>query len=194
MKIFSKLYNKVKNLAVHPHAIRYLAAVSFIESSFFPIPPDVILGPMCIAKSESSYRYAAIAMLFSVIGGLFGYAIGYLAFETVVTPLIEYFNYSAQYNTALVWFDKWGFCAIIIAGFTPIPYKMFTIGAGVLQYNIPLFIIGSIIGRGARFFLVAAIVKFGGAKFERLINRSVDLLGWLTVGAIVIFAGYKFVL
>ena len=135
--------------STHSKAPKYLAMLSFAESSFFPVPPDVMLGPMCMARPWLSYRFAYIAIAFSVLGGILGYTIGYLSFETIVEPLLGYFGQTQNYAEALAWFQKWGFVSILLAGFTPMPYKLFTIGAGVMQYNILLFILGSIIGRAS---------------------------------------------
>lgn len=191
MGIFTKLYDKTKKWASHQKAPKYLAALSFAESSFFPIPPDVMLGPMCIAKPWLSFRFAYIAILFSVLGGVFGYCIGFVAFESIVDPLLHYFNYVENYETALVWFKSWGFWAIVVAGFTPIPYKLFTIGAGVLQFNIFLFIVSSIVGRSLRFFLVSGLIRFGGARFETALRKYVDTIGWIFFAIILVFCILK---
>ncbi len=185
MKIFSALYDRALAWSRHPHAERYLAAVSFTESAFFPIPPDVLLAPMTLAQPPRWLRFAALTTVTSVLGGLFGYAIGYLALEAV-TPLLQRIGYWGYFETASGWFAKYGFWAIFIAGFTPIPYKVFTIAAGAAQMALLPFAAGSLIGRGARFFLVAALVRFGGAPIERHIRRYIDGLGWAMLAVLAI--------
>lgn len=195
MGIFNKLYSRVKDLAGHERAPRYLAAYCFFESSLFiPVPPDVMLGPMCMSKPAHSYRYAYIAISFSVLGAILGYLIGYVAFDTIVQPLIKFFNYQHHYEIALLWFSVWGFWSIIFAGFTPVPFILFTVGSGVMGYSLPLFILAAIIGRSARFLLVSSLVKFGVMKIETQIEKRIDLIGWLVVLFTLIFFGIKFLI
>lgn len=183
MKIFSPLYDRVLSWAGHRHAERYLLAMSFAESSFFPVPPDVLLAPMTLARPERGWRFAAGTTLASVVGGIAGYVIGLLALD-FVEPLLRNWGYWDSYVRATEWFGTYGFAAILIAGFSPIPYKVFTIAAGALQFTFPLFVIGSIIGRGTRFFLVAALLIWGGPRMEQHLRRHIDTLGWLSVVAI----------
>lgn len=178
--MFSTLYAKVMQWAVHPHAPRYLAGISFAESSFFPIPPDVMLAPMALAQPGKAWRYALLTTVASVLGGAFGYLLGMFAFD-VIEPLIRDAGYWSQYQQANDWFDKWGFWAIFIAGFSPIPYKVFTIAAGVIGMAFLPFLIASTIGRGARFFMVAGLMKWGGAPMEAKLRTYVDRIGWATV-------------
>jgi len=194
MKFLTKLYDKTLLWAQHKHAPRYLAAISFAESSFFPIPPDVMLAPMALAKPTSAYSYAFITTFFSVIGGIFGYMLGYLAFEPIVKPLLNYFGYMPLYVTAMGIFATWGLIGVIIAAITPIPYKLFTFGAGVLQFNLIPFVIGSIIGRGGRFYLVALIMRLGGAKMQAYLRSIVSTLGWLIIIiGLASFAAVKYI-
>jgi len=165
MKLFGPLYERVLLWSGHRYAERYLAALSFAESSFFPIPVDVMLAPMCLARRQQAWRYATIAAVFSVLGGLAGYAIGIGAFE-VIRPWLAESHYWTAYETSREWFDRYGVWVIFVAGFSPIPYKVFTIAAGVAALNLPAFFIASVIGRGARFFLVAGLVYLGGGKLE----------------------------
>jgi len=185
MKLFSVLYDRVLEWSRHRHAERYLAALSFAESSFFPIPPDVMLAPMTLAKPQSGWRLATVTTIASVLGGIAGYAIGLLAIDAV-TPLIERLGYVETYERATLWFEEYGFVAILAAGFSPIPYKIFTIAAGALTMFFPGFVIASVIGRGARFFLVAGIIVFGGPRMEPLLRRYVDRIGWACVALIVV--------
>jgi len=185
MKIFSALYARAMVWARHRHASWYLGGVSFAESSFFPVPPDVMLAPMSLARPERAWRFALITTLASVAGGLAGYAIGYFAFDTLELWLRES-KYWSSYEKAVVWFGEYGFWAIFVAGFSPIPYKVFTIAAGALSMALLPFTLASFIGRGARFFLVAGLMKWGGARMETALQRYVDWLGWLTVLVVVV--------
>lgn len=185
MRIFSRLYVKAMEWAKHPHAARYLAALSFAESSFFPVPPDVMLAPMSLAAPRRAWFYAALTTLMSVLGGMAGYAIGLLAFD-VVEPWLHRAGYWESYQHAREWFAVWGFWAVLLAGFSPIPYKVFTIAAGVVALTFPLFVIASFIGRGARFFLVAGLIQLGGARLEQTLRTYAELFGWLLVVLAVI--------
>lgn len=185
MRIFSSLYDRALRWSSHRHAPWYLGGVSFAESSFFPIPPDVLLAPMTLAQPRLWWRYAALTTIASVVGGLLGYVIGYFALE-VISPLLERAGYMPAYRAAHAWFDRWGFWAIFVAGFTPIPYKVFTIAAGAAHMPALPFVVGSAIGRGARFFLVAALVRWGGPGIEPHLRRHVDTIGWLSVALVVI--------
>lgn len=184
MKVFGPLYDRVIEWSKHQYAERYLAALSFSESSFFPIPVDVMLAPMCLADLPKSWRYAAIATVFSVLGGLAGYAIGYGAFESI-QPWLETSHYWSAYETSRDWFDRYGVWIIFIAGFSPIPFKVFTIAGGAAALSLPAFLIASIIGRGARFFLVAGLLVLGGEKFRVSIRKYVERIGWATVVAVI---------
>jgi len=173
----------------HRHAPWYLGGMSFAESSFFPIPPDVMLAPMCLANPDKAWRFAWITTITSVLGGLLGYAIGALAFDAISPWLQEQPRYWNGYLAALDWFATWGVLAVFIAGFSPIPYKVFTVAAGVLSMALIPFALASVVGRGARFFLVAALMRWGGARMEAQLHKYVDRLGWATVGLLVLGAG-----
>jgi membrane protein YqaA with SNARE-associated domain len=185
MRLFSPLYTRAMQWARHRHAPAYLGAMSFAESSFFPVPPDVMLAPMCLARPEHAWRFALITTLTSVAGGLAGYAIGYFAFEAL-SPWLQTTKYWASYQTAVQWFNEYGFWAVFIAGFSPIPYKVFTIAAGAMSMALLPFTLASIIGRGARFYLVAGLMKWGGARMEATLYRYVDRLGWAMVVLIAV--------
>ena len=189
MVIFGPLYERVMRWSRHRHVEWYLGAMSFAESSFFPIPVDVLLAPMCLAKPDRSWRYALNASLFSVLGGVAGYAIGYLAFEAIEPWLMES-HYWDAYETARLWFDKYGVWTVFVAGFSPIPYKVFTIAAGVAALTFPGFFIASLVGRSARFFLVAGLVKYAGEKFEATLMRHIERIGWAVVVISVLVIGY----
>ncbi len=185
MKIFSALYAWTLRLARHPRAPAYLGALSFAESSFFPIPPDVMLAPMCLATPRKAWFFALLTTVASVLGGALGFAIGLYAFD-LIEPWLLTSRYWPAYQTAVTWFNDWGFWAVFVAGFSPIPYKVFTIAAGALSMNLPLFVLASAIGRGGRFFLVAGLMAWGGARMEAALHSYVDRLGWATVGLIAL--------
>ena len=189
MKLFGPLYERVLAWSRHPHAERYLGGLSFAESSFFPIPPDVMLMPMCLAQREKAWRFAAVTTITSLLGGIAGYAIGYFAFESI-EPWLRESHYWDPYLKGREWFTIYGVWAVFIAGFSPIPYKIFTISAGVAALNLPLFIIASLVGRGARFFLVAGIVVLGGEKMEANLQKYVERIGWATVAIAVAVGGW----
>ena len=188
MRLFGPLYERVMGWAAHRHAEWYLGAMSFAESSFFPIPVDVLLAPMCLAKPNKSWRFATNATVFSVLGGLAGYGIGYLMFEAIEPWLLES-HYWRAYELSQQWFTDYGVWAIFIAGFSPIPYKVFTIAAGVAALTLPGFFIASVIGRGARFFLVAALVKYAGVRLESTLEKNIERIGWAVVALAVVVIG-----
>jgi|TARA_B110000196_G_C21127570_1_gene656682 membrane protein YqaA with SNARE-associated domain len=186
VKIFSALYEWTLKWAEHQFAPRILAALSFAESVFFPIPPDVLLAPMVMAQREKAWRFATITTIASVLGGIVGYGLGYLMFEPWIQPLITEFGYQARFDKAMLWFSEWGVWVVFIAGFSPIPYKLFTVSAGFLSMAFLPFLIASAVGRGMRFFMVAGIIRWGGAAMEKKLKQWVDVLGWLVVIAIVV--------
>jgi membrane protein YqaA with SNARE-associated domain len=189
--MFQSLYDKVLGWARHQHAQYYLAILSFAESSFFPIPPDTMLAPMVLARPERAVRYALITTISSVIGGLFGYALGYFAME-LIEPLLHQFGYWEKYLTARSWFKDWGIWVVFLAGFSPIPYKLFTICAGAMSMVLAPFVLASVVGRGARFFMVALLIKMGGERFEKLLRRNIDMIGWVLVALCAVLAGFLY--
>ena len=180
MKLFSALYSRVMQWSRHKYATYWLALVSFSESSFFLIPPDVMLAPMSLAKPKKAWFYAGLTTVSSVAGGLLGYLIGSFAFD-MVQPWLVSLNYMHAYELAEQWFSQWGFWAIFLAGFTPIPYKIFTIASGALGMALVPFLIGSTIGRGLRFFLVAGLMRWGGEGLESKLHLWIDRIGWITI-------------
>jgi membrane protein YqaA with SNARE-associated domain len=185
MRIFSPLYRRIMSWSRHPRAPWLLGGLSFTESSFFPIPPDVMLAPMCLANPRRAPWFALLTTVASVAGGLFGYFIGLYAFDAI-EPWLRDSRYWGGYETAVTWFGEWGFWAVFVAGFSPIPYKVFTIAAGALAMFLPAFVVASFIGRGGRFFLVAGLIRWGGAPMEAQLRRNVEFLGWLLVGLLLI--------
>jgi membrane protein YqaA with SNARE-associated domain len=192
MRIFSSLYDRVMQWSRHRHAPYYLAGLSFAESSFFPIPPDVMLAPMSMANPRQSWWLAGLTTVASVLGGLLGYAIGVFFFDLVQPLVAEGGRYQAVFQQSKDWFDQWGAWAVFIAGFSPIPYKVFTITAGVLSMALAPFVLASAIGRGSRFFLVAALMAWGGERMEGALRRYVDRIGWVMILLVVavILANY----
>lgn len=190
MKLFAPLYERVLSWSRHPQAERYLALMSFAESSFFPIPPDVMLAPMCLAERRRAWRFAAVTTVASLFGGILGYAIGFFLFDSI-EPWLRESHYWAAYVKGREWFDQWGVWAVFIAGFSPIPYKIFTLSAGVAVLNLPGFIVASLVGRGARFFLVAALIVAGGDRMATALPHYVERIGWTVVGLAVVAWGYS---
>ena len=170
-----------------PAAPRYLAALSFAESSFFPVPPDVMLVPMTLARPERGLWLAFVTTLASVAGGLAGYLIGYLALE-LVEPLLRSGGYWGELLTARDWFERWGLWIVFVAGFSPIPYKVFTLSAGALAMPLLPFLAASAVGRGLRFFLLAGLVSRLGPRVEPLIRRYIEWIGWGLVALLAAIA------
>jgi len=185
MKLFSSLYTRVMRWARHRHAPWILAGLGFSEASFFPIPPDVMLAPMSLAKPKAAFGYATLAMIASTCGGMFGYMIGVFAFE-LVKPWLHSLGYWPAYLRAEEWFLQWGVWAILLAAFSPIPYKVFTIAAGAVAMPFIPFVFASAIGRGSRFFLVAGLMRWGGEPMERMLHNYVDRVGWVLVALVLI--------
>ena len=188
MQLFSTLYERALTWARHPHAERYLAGLSFAESSFFPVPPDVMLGPMVLARNELAWRYAFVTTLFSVLGGILGYVLGLYAFH-LIEPLIQGNRYGDYYTQASALFAEYGIWIVFIAGFAPIPYKIFTLSAGALGMAFMPFVLVSILGRGARFYLVSYVIRLGGAQFENVLRKNIELAGWLLVILVLLYLG-----
>lgn len=183
-----RLYDRVLALAAHRHAERWLAVVSFTESSFFPIPPDAMLLPMILARPERAWIIATICTVSSVIGGFFGYAIGYFLFEAIGRPVIEFYSYGDAFESFQRQFNEWGLWIILIKGLTPIPYKIVTIASGVAKFDLLVFALASVATRGARFFLVAGLLKAFGAPLKGFIERYLTLV--TTAFAVLIVAGF----
>jgi membrane protein YqaA with SNARE-associated domain len=187
MRLFSPLYARAMQWARHRYAKYWLAVVSFTEASCFIVPPDVMLMPMTLAQPAKAWSLALLTTVSSVLGGLVGYLIGVLAFN-LVEPLLVSMNYMPAYHHAEQWFAQWGFWAILMAGFTPIPFKVFTIASGATGMAIVPFLLGSFLGRGARFFMVAGLMKWGGTQLESRLHRWVDVIGWGTL--VLLLVGY----
>lgn len=193
--MFKKLYAWTLSLAQSRHAPVALGLVAFAESSFFPIPPDTILVPMSIARPHRALVYALICTIASVAGGLLGYAIGALLFQTIGKWLISLYGYGDRVEQMRALYAHWGWAVILVKGFTPIPFKIITITSGLLAYSLPLFVIFSIITRGARFFFVAAVLNRFGGRIHLFLEKyfglflaalaSITLLGFWVAGHMV---------
>ncbi len=186
MRLFLPFYQRVMQWSRHRHAPWYLGVLSFADSSFFPIPPDVMLAPMCLARPPRALFLALLTTLTSVAGGVFGYLIGAFAFDIIAPWVSDGGHYAEAFEQARLWFEQWGLWAVLLAGFSPIPYKIFTVSAGFLSMSLLPFVLASIIGRGSRFFLVAILMAWGGPAMEERLRHWVDGLGWLTVVLIVV--------
>jgi membrane protein YqaA with SNARE-associated domain len=173
-----RLYDRVMDLAGHRHAEPLLAGVAFVESSVFPIPPDVMLMPMAYAHPKRAFRYAAVATVASVAGGLAGYAIGAMLFETLGRAIIEFYGFSEQFETFAERYNEHGAAIVFFAGLTPFPFKVITIASGVTGLALLPFIAASIAARGLRFFLVCALIYWFGPPVRAFVERH---LGWFTL-------------
>jgi len=194
LKLFSAAYERAMIWAVHRRAPSFLAALSFSESCVLPFPPpDVMLAPMALANTRRAWFFAALTTTFSVLGGLAGYCIGYFAFEWIA-PLLKSAGYMGKYQKAADMFNEYGVWVVFLAGFSPIPYKVFTIAGGVAHMALLPFVLASVIGRGLRFFIVAGVMVLGGEKMEKVLHKHMDRIGWATVVVIVLGLGvYKIV-
>lgn len=175
-KTLRRLYDWTLRIAAHKHAAWGLAAVSFIESSVFPIPPDAVLIPLCIADRAKAFRYAAICTISSVAGGLLGYYIGYALYETVGKHIVELYGMTEKFDTLEAKYAEWGGWLIFAKGMTPIPYKIMTILSGALHLSLPVFIIASVFSRAIRFYLVAALIWKFGAPIQTFIEKRLMLV------------------
>ncbi len=171
-----RLYDRVLALAASPRAGWWLAAISFAESSFFPVPPDALLIPMVLARPERAWRLAAICTLGSIVGALLGYYIGHALFEQLAGPLIRFYGYGPRFDAFRAMYAEYGLWVILIKGLTPIPFKIVTIASGAAGYSLPAFVVACAITRGARFFLVAALLRRFGEPVRTFIERRLTLV------------------
>ena len=187
-ELLRRLYTLTLKAAETNGALRVLAIVSFLESSIFPIPPDAFIVPMVLARRERAWLIAGVATIASVLGGYAGYAIGMFLFDLVATPLIQFYGYEDVFATFSVHYHAWGFWIVVMAGFTPFPYKVITIASGALALGPLIFGAASVLSRGARFFLVAAILYWCGAGVRRIIEQHLGLI--TTGGFLLLIAGF----
>jgi membrane protein YqaA with SNARE-associated domain len=193
--VLRRLYDWTLDLAARPYAMWAIALIAFVESSVFPIPPDVVLIPMILAARDKAWKIAAVCTAASVIGGLAGYGIGHFLFDEVGRPMLAFYHYDLKFSAFRETYNEWGAWAVFIAGVTPFPYKVITILSGATSLDLPVFILSSVLARGFRFFIVAALLWYFGASIRAFIEKRLGLLlilfTALLVGGFVIL---KFVL
>lgn len=177
--VINRSYNYMMNLAAKKDAPWFLGMISFIESSFFPIPPDLMLIPMTLATPKKAWHFAGICMITSVIGGFFGYFLGACFYDIIANPLLEFYGYMEKFEHFKSYYSLYGIWIVLFAGFTPFPYKVITITSGVMGLNLFVFLFASIIARGGRFFLVAALLYKFGATCKTFIEKRLGLLSFL---------------
>jgi membrane protein YqaA with SNARE-associated domain len=183
-----RIYDWMMRMAADKRAPGALALVSFIESSFFPIPPDVMLIPMVLSRREKAWWYATIATVASVLGGLLGYAIGYYFYDAIGLPILKFYGREHALDTFIEFVHTYGVAAVIIKGMTPIPFKVVTIAAGVAKMDLAAFIGASIVARAMRFYLVAALLYFFGEPIRAFIERRLTLV--TTVFVVLLVGGF----
>ncbi len=188
------LYNRILKLSARKDAVWWMSAVSFAESSFFPLPPDIMLVPMCLAEPKKLWRYTNICALASLIGGLFGYAVGFYLFESVGRLIIDVYNAQESFQRFQDMFAEFGPWFLILKGITPIPYKLLTITAGFAHLDLTVFILCSIVARFSRFYMIAILLHFYGPQVRDIIEKRLMLV--TTVLLVIIIGGllsFKFV-
>lgn len=182
------VYDWCLKYAAHPKALWILAAFSFIESSFFPIPPDILLIPMILATPATAYRDAAVCTVSSVLGGFFGYVIGMFLYDAVAVPVFTFYDYMEQLEAFKGYYNSYGAWVVAMAGFTPFPYKVITITSGMTGLDLGVFTIASVLSRGGRFFLLAFLLKKWGEPMRAFLEKN---LGWLaTLFFVLLFGGF----
>ena len=183
-----KIYDKTLDLASRPNALAWLFAISFIESSFFPIPPDIMIIPMVLACQKDAYKIATTATLASVLGVFFGYAIGVFGYEVIAKPLLNFYGYMENFHKFEDYYHQYGAWIVFIAGITPIPYKLITIASGIVRLDFVVFTIASILARGLRFYLIAWLLKRYGEPMKTFIEKNLNLLSIVFV--ILLIGGF----
>lgn len=181
-----RLYDWTMAQAARPHALWILGIVSFVESSLFPIPPDILLIPLVLARRTQAFRIALVCTAASVAGGLLGYAIGHFLFDAVGQPILAFYGYNERFAAFQALYNAWGAWIVFMAGLTPFPYKVITIASGVTGLDLLVFMVASLLSRGLRFFAVTALLWYWGAPIRRFIDRN---FGWLSVLFFVLLAG-----
>ncbi|MBE6446663.1 MAG: DedA family protein [Alphaproteobacteria bacterium] len=184
--MMKRLYEWVMRMVSGPKALMALCAVSFVESSFFPIPPDLLLIPMILKQREKAFRLAFYCTVFSVLGGAFGYAIGHFLYDVVGVPILDFYNYRESFEQFCQNYNTYGAWIVFGAGVTPFPYKIITIASGVTGLNFAVFMMASSLARGLRFYLIAWLLWKWGKPMKEFIERN---LGWLSVVFFVLLIG-----
>ena len=183
-----RLYQWMIDAAAKKNALWILGIVSFIESSFFPIPPDIMLIPMVVSQPKKAWKIAGIATFASVIGGYFGHAIGYYGYDVIAKPLLSFYGYLEQFENFKQYYNEYGALIVFAAGITPFPYKVITIASGVVAMNLVTFGVASVVARGLRFFMVAGLLYFFGESIKKFIEKHFNLLSILFF--ILLFGGF----
>lgn len=189
MKLFRPLYERTLSWSAHPKAPLLLTVLSFFEAIFFPVPPEVMLAPMSLARPDRALWYATLSLAGSMVGMFIGYAIGYFALEAIM-PVLERFGYAAQFGEIKRQAAENGFWLLLIAGFTPVPFKIFTIASGAVGMPLLPFFFGALIGRGKRVYLVAGAIKLGGARAEAALHRHIEPVGWTALALLAAAVGW----
>ena len=191
MNFFKKTYDWTLEKAQHKNAKWYLSLISFAESSFFPIPPDILLIPMALASKARALFYAFMCTLFSVLGGILGYAIGYFFYNSVGIYIVDFYHLENSFSVFESYYKEFGILIVLGAGITPFPYKFITIASGVFSLNIFMFIVVSIIGRGLRFYLIAILLYFFGERIKLIIDNYFNIL---TIVFFILLVGSVFII
>ena len=186
--LLRRLYDWTLSWADRREGVWALFFIALLESSVFPIPPDVLLAALCVGSVAKSYQFALICAVGSVLGGMIGYALGYWGFEAIGEPIIAFYNGEASMQKVRDFYDKWGFWGNLLAAVTPIPYKVFTIASGAFQFSFDKFLLASILGRSLRFFALATALYFFGAAIRSFIDKYFNLCAWLFMA--VLIAGF----
>ena len=181
-----RIYDEVIHLSAKQHALFWLVVISFVESSFFPIPPDIMLIPMILATPKQAWKIAGVCTVASVIGAYLGYIIGFYFFQLIAEPLLNFYGYLDKFNEFKNLYNEYGAWIVFGAGITPFPYKIITIASGVVHLNLAVFTVASIIARGLRFFLIAWLLYAYGEKMRTFIEKN---LGWLSILFLVLLIG-----
>jgi len=191
MRLLRKTYDWVLHWSSTKYALPALAILSFAESSFFPIPPDVLLVAMTVAVPLKAFRYAAVCSVASVLGGMFGYFLGWQFMDVIGIRIVEFYHFQEQFDKIGGWYEKYNAWAVGAAGFTPLPYKVFTLAAGAFQINFPVFVLASLVSRSARFFIVAALIYKLGAPIKVFIEKYFNILSIVFI--VLLFGGFVLV-
>lgn len=188
MRFLRKSYDWILRWSATKHAVPALAILAFAESSFFPIPPDVLLIAMAVAVPLKAFRFAAVCSVASVLGGMFGYLLGWQFMDLVGTRIVEFYHFQEQFAKIGEWYEKYNAWAVGAAGFTPLPYKVFTLAAGAFEINFAVFVLASLVSRSARFFIVAGLIYKFGAPVKAFIEKYFNLLSIVFI--VLLFAGF----
>lgn len=189
MKLFKPLYERALVWSRHPRAPLFLTLLSFVEAIFFPVPPEMMLAPMSLAQPRRAFWFATLSLAGSLVGMFIGYALGFYAIELAL-PLVESLGYAEEFEQIKVQAAENGFWLLLIAGFTPIPFKVFTIASGAVGMPLLPFFFGALIGRGKRVFLVAGAIRLGGARAEAALHRHIEPVGWTALALLVGVIGW----